>query len=255
MTTRPSASAPPTGQFPEFPPRDDMQNTLHLHDQAHQAALRLHLGNPDTTVVIGEVPIGWNIHTRREIIRVPDLLIAFNVDRALVIAEMGYSIAEHGKAPDFALEIASPNTARNDEAGKRIDYANFGVREYWRFDASGGRWYQQPLAGDTLVATEYRTIEIHRVDDDRHWGHSAVLNLDVCWEYGEMRFYDPAANRYLLTYDETETALHNERAAHLLEREAYLAKREAYLAERDARLAAEARIRQLEAENQRLRNQ
>ena len=66
---------------------------------------------------------------------------------------MGYSIDEHGKAPDFALELASPNTARNDERGKRIDYANFGVREYWRFDASGGRWYQQPLAGDVLVGT------------------------------------------------------------------------------------------------------
>ena len=119
MTTKPVASpsspATPAGQFPEFPPRDDMQNALHLDDQGHQAALRRHLGNPDTTAVIGEVPIGWNIHTRREMIRVPDLLIAFDVDRAWVVAEMGYSIDEHGKPPDFALELASPNTARNDE--------------------------------------------------------------------------------------------------------------------------------------------
>ena len=241
MTTKPITSAPPAGQFPEFPPRDDMQNALHLYDQAHQAALRRHLGNPDTTVVIGEVPIGWNIHTRREVIRVPDLLIAFNVDRALVVAEMGYSIDEHGKAPDFALEIASPNTARNDETGKRIDYANFGVREYWRFDATGGRWYRQALAGDRLVNGEYQPIEIHRVDDDHYWGYSEVLNLVVCWEYGEIRFYDPATGQYLLTFDETEAALHDERAAHIFER--------------DARLAAEERVRQLEAENQRLRNQ
>lgn len=237
MTTKPvaspSSSATPAGQFPEFPPRDDMQNTLHLHEQGHQPALRRHLGNPDTTVVIGEVPIGWNIHTRREVIRVPDLLIAFGVDRALVIAEMGYSIDEHGKAPDFALELASPNTARNDERGKRIDYANFGVREYWRFDASGGKWYQQPLAGDVLVGAEYQPVEIHRVDDDRYWGHSEVLNLDVCWEHGEMRFYDRAAGEYLLTYDETDDARRIEEGA---------------------RRAAEERIRQLEAENRRLRN-
>ena len=237
MTTKPVASpsspATPGGQFPEFPPRDDMQNSLHLYDQGHQSALRRHLGNPDTTVVIGEVPIGWNIHTRREVIRVPDLLIAFDVDRAWVVAEMGYSIDEHGKPPDFALELASPNTARNDERGKRIDYANFGVREYWRFDASGGQWYLQPLAGDVLVDGEYRPLEIHRVDSNRYWGHSAVLNLDVCWEHGEMRFYDPAAGRYLLTFDEAD----------------------------DGRLAAEERIRQaeeriqqLEAENRRLRN-
>ena len=230
MTTKPvvskSGPAEPAGRFPEFPPRDDMQNSLHLYDPGHQSALRRHLGNPDTTVVIGEVPIGWNIHTRREVIRVPDLLIAFDVDRAWVVAEMGYSIDEHGKPPDFALELASPNTARNDERGKRVDYARFGVREYWRFDASGGRWYLQPLAGDALVGTEYRPVEIHRVDDQRYWGHSDVLNLDVCWEHGEMRFYDPVACRYLLTFDEAD----------------------------DARLAAEERIRQLEAENRRLRN-
>ena len=251
MTTKPikptSVYAPeaPAGQFPYFPPRDDMQNALHLDDQGHQAALRRHLGNPDTTVVIGEVPIGWNIHTRREVIRVPDLLIAFDVDRSWVVAEMGYSIDEHGKPPDFALELASPNTARNDERGKRVDYANFGVREYWRFDATGGQWYQQPLAGDVLDGAEYRPVAIHRVDDDRYWGHSAILNLDVCWEYGELRFYDPIARRYLLTYDEAEDGLHNERAARILEHEAHLAER----------LAAEERIRQLEAENQRLRNQ
>ena len=230
MTTKPvasaSTSAMPAGQFPEFPPRDDMQNTLHLHDQGHQSALRRHLGNPDRTVVIGEVPIGWNIHTRREVIRVPDLLVALDVDRALVVAEMGYSIDEHGKPPDFALELASPNTARNDERGKRVDYARFGVREYWRFDASGGRWYQQALAGDVLGEDEYQPVEIHQVDENRYWGHSDVLNLDVCWEHGELRWYDPVAERYLGTFDD----------------------------EADGRIAAEERVRELEAENERLRN-
>ena len=203
-----------------------MQNALHLDDQGHQPALRRHLGTPQTTVVIGEVPIGWNIHTRREVIRVPDLLIAFGVDRDLVVAEMGYSIDEHGKAPDFALEIASPNTARNDETGKRIDYARFGVTEYWRFDSQGGKWYQQALAGDRLVDGAYQPIHIVQVDAERHWGHSDVLNLDVCWEYGELRWYDPVAGRYLRTYDETDDEL----------------------------IAAETRVRELEAEIARLRN-
>ncbi len=229
MTSKPivSSDATPTGRFPEFTPRDDMQNALHLDDQGHQPALRRHLGAPQTTVVIGEVPIGWNIHTRREVIRVPDLLIAFDVDRALVVAEMGYSIDEHGKAPDFALEIASPNTARNDETGKRNDYARFGVAEYWRFDAPGGRLYERALAGGRLVNGVYQPILIHQIDDDRYWGHSEVLNLDVCWEYGELRWYDPVARRYLPTFDD----------------------------EADARIAAEAHIRELEAEIGRLRNQ
>ena len=33
-------------------------------------------------------------------------------------------------------------------------------------------------------------------------GHSAVLGLDLCWEDGQLRWYDPASGRYLLTYDE-----------------------------------------------------
>lgn len=220
-------AAMPAGQFPEFPPREDMQNALHLNDQGHQPALRRHLGAPQSTVVIGEVPIGWNIHTRREVIRIPDLLIAFDVDRDLVVAEMGYSIDEHGKAPDFALEIASPNTARNDETDKRIDYARFGVTEYWRFDSQGGRWYRQALAGDRLVNGVYQPIHIVQVDAERYWGHSDVLNLDVCWERGELRWYDPVARRYLRTYDETDNEL----------------------------VAAQTRILELEAEVARLRNQ
>ncbi len=244
MTTKPiaspSSSPATTGMFPGFPSRDDMQNSLHLYDPGHMSAIRRHLGNPDTTVVIGEVPIGWNIHTRREIIRVPDLLIALNVDRALVVAEMGYSIDEHGKAPDFALEIASPNTARNDETGKRQDYARFGVLEYWRYDSQGGEWYSQALAGDRLVDGQYQPIEIHWVDAERCWGHSEVLNLDICWEYGEMRWYDPVAGVYLPTFDEAD--------------DGRLAERSARLAERSARLEAEERVRQLEAEVNRLRN-
>ena len=39
--------------FPEYPPRDDMQNSLYLNRFAHVTALEVHLGNPDTTLVLG----------------------------------------------------------------------------------------------------------------------------------------------------------------------------------------------------------
>lgn len=209
-----------------------MQNTLYLHDQGHQAALRRHFGAPQRTVVIGEVPVAWNRDQRAGFL-VPDLLVVFDVDRAAVLMEMGYSIEHHGKAPDLALEIASKHTARRDEIRKRNDYAAYGVREYWRFDPVWGRYYAVGLSGDTLVNGVDRPIAIHRIDGNRHWGHSAVLNLDICWEYGELRFYDPAAQRYLHTYDSAD----DERLAAIsaLNREAV------------ARQAAEARIRQLEA--------
>ena len=230
--------------FPEFPSRDDMQNALYLDDPAHQAALRRHFGAPDTTVVIGEVPVGWR-RDQREGIRVPDLLIAFNVDRAVIVAEKGYAIECHGKPPDFVLEIASDKTARRDEVRKRRDYAEYGVTEYWRFDHEWGQNYAAGLSGDRLDAAidgnAYQPITIHRADENRYWGHSITLNLDVCWEYGELRWYDPVAQRYLPTFDEAYDERERERARRI-------AVEDAYDAAVDDLDAARARILELEAQ-------
>ena len=140
MTSRPFQQTPatgPAGKFPEVPPRDDMQNSIHLDDPAHQAVLRRHFGTSDTIIVLGEVPIGRNLRQRQGL-RVPDLLVAFGVDRAGIISQRGYSIEEQGKPPDFVLEIACENTGQDDYTEKRYAYAAFGVPEYWRFDPSGG---------------------------------------------------------------------------------------------------------------------
>ena len=96
------------------------------------------------------------------------------------------------------------------------------------------------MAGYRLVGGVYYPIVIHRADADRHWGHSDALNLDLCWEHGQLRWYDPAAGRYLRTYDDAE----DDRAAAEAERDL----------ERSARLAAEAGLRQLQDEIDRLRN-
>ena len=211
-------------QFPDFPPRDDMQNYLHLYIAGYGVALTRHLDNPETTLVFSEIPVYWY---PSQIVRIPDLLVAFNVNPAAAIAARGYSIEEHGKPPDFVLEVASPTTARNDYTYKRLDYAAFGIPEYWRFDPTGGQWYDAALAGDRLVDGAYQPIDISRSADGNFRGHSAALNLTLCWEAGRLRWWIPAAGQYLLTHDE-------EAAGHV--------------AEREARLAAEARLRELEAE-------
>ncbi len=115
MTQRPASPGTPTmrDKFPVYPPRDDMQNPIHLHDPGHQAVLRRHFGNPGTTIVLGEVPVGWNPRQRRGV-RIPDLLISFNIDRPQIIEQQGFSIEEFGKPPDFVLELASPTTGRDD---------------------------------------------------------------------------------------------------------------------------------------------
>lgn len=238
MATKPLRPQPskarPVATFPVFPPRYDMQNPLYLADPAHQAALRRHFGSPESTIVLGEVPIGQRTTRRRRGLLIPDLLIAFNIDRAAVIASKGYSIEEQGKPPDFVLEIASEHTKRNDYEGKRTGYANFGVREYWRFDPTGGDYYPDGLAGDRLVDGVYVPVAIHRIGDDRYRGYSEALNLDVCWEYGQLRWRDPAVQRYIRTYDDAEARA-----------EAAEARADA---ERQAREAAEARADRLEEE-------
>ena len=93
-------------KFPDFPPRDDIQNSLHLDDPAHQATIRRHFGNNDATIVLSEIPVRRSPR-QQEGHRIPDLLIAFGVDRALAVNQKGYSIGDQGKPPDFVLEIAS----------------------------------------------------------------------------------------------------------------------------------------------------
>ena len=80
----------------------------------------------------------------------------------------------------------------------------------------------------------YAPVAIHRIDDEHFWGRSESLNLDLCWEDGNLRFWDPAAQRYLATFKEESAA---RRAA-----EARATEAEAALHE------AEARVQRLEEE-------
>ena len=228
MTSKPAPQEPPSrtdDQFPVFLPRSDMQNSIYLDKPAHQAALSRHFGKPDTTIILSEIPVNLRPSQRRDH-RIPDLLVAFNVSFGTAIGQRGYAILEQGKPPDFVLEVASLTTGRNDYREKRVDYAAFGIPEYWRFDPSGGRYHDAPLAGDRLVGDAYQPIPVVQSDATHHWGHSEVLGLHLCWEESQLRWWDPAARRYLPTYDEIDE-----------ERVAALGRAE----------DAEARIRELEA--------
>ena len=218
-------------RFPDFPPRDDMQNPIYLHRPTHIAALDIHFGNSPTTLVMGEVPVSWT--AQREGTRIPDLLIAFNVDRAAILYQQaGYAIDREGKPPDFALEVASPTTGATDITAKRVDYQRFGIPEYWRYDPSGGRYHDAPLAGDRLVDGVYSPIEIEWLAERQCRGFSQILGLYLCWEDGDLRWYNPETGSYLPTLDE----------------ETSRADRETLRADREA-----AARRQAEAEAQRLR--
>ena len=224
-------------RFPDFPPRDDMQNWFYLHASAVGSALAIHLPN---AIVVSEVPVTPS-QPRGEDVRIPDLLVLFDSDLALLREQNGYVIDSQGKAPDFVLEVASPTTGRADYTEKRADYERFGVVEYWRFDPSGGEHHDVALAGDRMVDGEYEPIEIEKLGEGRFRGYSEALGLYVCWEEGMLRFFDPVSESYLRSHEE-DVARAGTAEIRVEE-------------ERAGRLAAESRVAELEEELQRLRGE
>ena len=188
-------------RFPVFAPRDDMQNWLHLYDSAVLTALSVHFAELPNTVVASEVPVGPDLSDRDDI-RIPDLLVAFDCDRELIEERRGYALELMERLPDFVLEVASPTTGVTDYTDKRLDYARYGIPEYWRFDPSGGDHYDVALAGDRLVDGVYEPLEVEQLGEDVWRGYSETLGLHVCWEHGKLRFFDSIAESYLLSHEE-----------------------------------------------------
>ena len=107
-----------------------------------------------------------------------------------------------GKPPDFILEIGSPSTGGEDTGRKRDLYAEIGVTEYWRYDGTGGDYYGEGLVGERLVDGEYQRFDMRSEDDGSIWSHSDALNLDLWWVEGELRFWDPVGEQWLLSHEE-----------------------------------------------------
>ena len=172
----------------------------------------------------------------------PDCYIVFGIGRvALLELHRTYRVWEAGKFPDFVLEIGSPSTAENDLGPKRELYARLGALEYWRYDPTGGEHYGEPLVGEYLVEGEYRRFEMMDDQDGLPRAHSPLLNLDLRWEEGRLRFYDLSSGRWL-----------ENNAESIVRAEA--AESRAQSAEARAE-AAEARVAEMEAELRRLRGE
>ena len=170
----------------------------------------------------------------------PDLYVAHGVEAATIFARNGYFIWEAGKPPDFALEVASESTHREDTGRKHILYADMGVGEYWRFDPTAA-YYGYSLAGDRLVNGAYQSIPLATSHDGIVWGYSPALNLNLCARDGRLVFHDPDTDQYLLNLPETKYALE--------ERNAALEERNVALEERNVALsAAKAEVERLREE-------
>ena len=126
-----------------------------------RSILEAHLGDRENVLIAGGGYLRNNPRDDSEVF-VPDCVVAFGVDAGSIVSRNGYVIGHAGKPPDFVLEVASRSTGRRDYTVKRQGYARYGVQEYWRFDYTGGRFHDAPLAGDTLTGAEYTPIPINR---------------------------------------------------------------------------------------------
>ena len=280
MTTRPVDTAS-TGDLTEvfYPESDGMP----LPDGEFQVplflevltVLRLFFMNDPNNHVNGNTFIYYE-EGNPQVFVSPDCYVALGISMESIEEFNTYRIWEVGKPPDFVLEIGSPSTATTDMVRKRDLYARMGVGEYWRFDSTGGRFYREPLVGERLVDGEYQRLEMEHEPGGRVRGRSEALGLELCWEDGHLRFYDPEAGRWLPNYRDVyaqadavqnarefaETRAREERAAReFAVSEAYAERnaRESAEAradtERAARESAEARLAEVEAELRRLRGE
>ena len=162
----------------------------------------------------------------------PDLMVSFDVDADGIRASGSYHLWAVGKPPELVMEIGSKSTYNRDLTEKRDIYAKMGVPQYWLLDPPDGSNYGFILKGLRLVDGEYEEIPMTEGSGDFLRGHSEVLGLDLCWENGTLRFYNPATGEYLKNQQET-----------IAERDAAQAALAAAQAERDAAQAENRRLR------------
>ena len=154
----------------------------------------------------------------------PDLFVSCGVPNG---NRDWYKVWEEGKAPDFALEVSSEESAE-DNLGRNMEtYARIGIREYCVYDPMGGlhspRLQLFRLARG--AAGVYKRVNWRGDPNGQLRVTSETLALELRFEDERMRLWDPATQQYLLEHAE-------ERAGRL--------------EERAGRIAAEQRARDLE---------
>ena len=249
MTTKPTTRLDPRRLEPlPSPPKLDMEQITNFMLPGDLTVLGLHLDavrRDSTTLVSGN---GYLCRTRDDFPHCPypDVMVAFGIDRELIDVTRGYIIDEVGKPPDLVMELASDRTGRRDYIDKREIYASLGVPEYWRFDHTGGRYHDAPLAGDLLVDGHYQPIELTIEPDGVIWGYSEALGLSLCWVEGRLRLWNREQRAYLLDHAEDRARANAE--ASRADREAQARADADARADREAqaRADADARIRELE---------
>ena len=217
-------------EYPESDGKPMAENDPQLHAIHYGfGALRMRYAERADVYVSADLLIYYEEGNPRVSV-VPDVFVVFGVEDRM---RGNYKVWEEGKGPDFALEVASPSTWREDVERKPGVYAGLGVTEYFLFDPTGEH-YSPRLRGYRLADGEYERLTAVESIDRTLALSSEVLGLELRAKAGgEMRFRDLATGEDLLSHAEEHAARLEEAVA----RRAASARAE----------AAEARIAELEA--------
>ena len=212
------------------------------------SALRAWFESREEVYVGGDMLIYYHVNDNRTRVA-PDVFVVLDAEKKE--PRDSWIIWREGKPPDFVMEVASGSTWRRDMREKRDIYAEMGVAEYWRFDASGS-YFAPPLSGERLADGEYAQIPLETDSEGRLRGYSAILGLDLCiLADGALRFQDPVTGQWLRTPRESEAALRQAEETAQRETEARQAAEAATEREAAARRAAEEELRLLREQLQR----
>jgi Uma2 family endonuclease len=176
----------------------------------------------------------------------PDVFVVFGAEKR---DRPSYKLWEEPKAPDFVLEITSKSTRSEDQESKPQTYAQLGVREYVQYDPTGD-YLQPPLQGLRLVAGTYEPLPVTERPEGRFVLYSAVLELELHVEDGQLHFYAAETGQKLLTHREAEQAHREAEQARLQAEQARLQAEQGHVQAEQGRVQAEQA--RLQAEQARL---
>ena len=161
--------------------RDLMTDVIHT--------LREHYKNENDVYVTGNLFLFYEEGDPYQVIA-PDVFVAFGVEKK---QRRTYMTWNEGVTPDFVLEVASPNTFRDDMVKKKDLYESvLSVKEYYIYDPLGQ--IMPSFIGYRLVDGVYQEIDF--VDDRLPL---EVLGLELGERDGELRLYDPMTSEWLQT--------------------------------------------------------
>lgn len=163
------------------------------------SGLRIHFGSRKDIAVSTDLLIYFEEgNPQRKV--APDVFVARGVPNHM---RDNYKIWEEGKQPDFVLEVASSWMALYNADGKKALYERLQVQEYFLYDPHGGLHWPR-LQGYELAGGKYRPLPSRPLENDGLALASSVLGLELRFDQGRLRLWDPAARVYLLEGHEVQ---------------------------------------------------